>query len=183
MSNSRRRSSLLGLRWRVMANRTMQQKVLKMKRQRRAWAKTLSRRGYMQPNRDVINEYKHHAQGLEVDEARIDEAVRLMRVKDGETNPQKREFDAEPRLDALRKQAELEAILPDGCDFKFSGPTVPDMYQETFIYFNSKKTKFVLVLRDLEQKIERTSVVFSSKELLMLSWEMDMVYWDKKRPI
>lgn len=166
-----------------MANRTMQQKVLKMKRQRRAWAKTLSRRGYMQPNRDVIKEYKHHAQGLEVDERKVDEAVRLMRIKDGELNPKKRNFQSKARLDALRRQAELEATLPDGCDLKFSGPTVPDIYQETFIYFNSKKTKFVLVLRDLEQRIERVSVVFSSKELLVMCWEMDRVYWDKKRPI
>lgn len=156
---------------------------IKLGRQRRAWAKQLSRRGYMQPNRDVINEYKHRAQGLEVNEARIDEAVRLMRIKDGETNPKKREFQSEARLDALRHQAELEAILPDGCDLKFSGPTVPDIYQETFIYFNAKKTKFVLVLRDLEQRIERMSVVFSSKELLVMSWEMDRVYWVEKREL
>lgn len=166
-----------------MANRTMQQKVLKMNRQRRAWAKTLSRRGYMQPNRDVINEYKHHAQGLQHDERVIDEAVRLMRIKDGEINPKKRKFQSEARLDALRHQAELEAILPDGCDLKFSGPTVPDIYQETLIYFNAKKTKFVLVLRDLEQRIERVSVVFSSKELLIMCWEMDRVNWVERRPI
>lgn len=166
-----------------MANRTMQQKVQKMKRQRRAWARTLSRRGYMQPNRDVINEYKHHAQGLALNEAEIDDAVRRMRIKDGETNPQKREFDAKPRLDALRRQAQLEAMLPDGCDLKFSGPTVPDIYQETLIYFNSKKTKFVLVLRDLEQRIERISIVFSSKELLVMCWEMDRVNWVEKRSI
>lgn len=166
-----------------MANRVMQQKRQKMVRQRRAWAKQLSRSGGKQPNREVIQEYRHHAQGLGHDERKIDEAVRLMRIKDGEANPQKREFQAEPRLEALRKQAELEAILPDGCDLKLSGPTVPDIYQETFIYFNAKKTKWVLVLRDLEQRIERVSTVLSSKELLILSWEMDRVYWVEKRPI
>lgn len=159
-----------------MVNRTMQQKGFKLARQRRAWAKQLSRRGYMQPNRDVIREYKDRAAGLSIfDDApqvRFDAVMRKMDLE-----------KAQRKIAQLKKQAQFEMGLPMDCDMSFHGPTVPDIYQETLIYFNSKKTKFVLVLRDLEQKIERVSTVFSSKELLIMCWEMDRVAWVGKRPL
>lgn len=159
-----------------MSNRVMAAKGLKLKRQRRAWAKTLSRKGYMQPNREVIREYKDRAAGLAVfDDApqvRFDAVMHRMSREAGQR-----------KLEALKKQAQFEMGLPRDCEMSFKGPTVPDMYQETLIYFNSTKTKFVLILRDLEQRIERVSTVYSSKELLIMCWGMDKVAWVGKRPL
>ena len=166
-----------------MANRTMEVKRIKLKRQRRAWAKNYRQRNFRVPNREVIKEYKHHANGIPVDEAAIDAFIILDQIKHNHPNPGVPKMDGVGRKAALKRQAELESKLPDGCDLRFTGPSVPDMYQETFIYFNARRTKFVLVLRDLEHKIERMSYVFSSKETLVFAWEQDMVRWENQKPI
>jgi|SRR5882724_6058826 len=146
-----------------MANRVMAQKRLKMARQRRAWAKQYEKRAPKPPNREAIRHYASHVKGLE-DNQFVDSPPPVI-------PPKKKE------------QALLELMLPDDVDMSIRGPTIPDIYQETLIYFNPKKTKFVLVLRDLEKRIERVSTVFSSKELLIMSWEMDRVFWVGKRPV
>lgn len=146
-----------------MANRAMQQKRAKMTRERRAWAKAYQKRAPKPPNREAIRHYASHVKGLKDDQF-VDSPAPEITVQQ-------------------KQQALLELMLPDDVDLSFHGPTVPDIYQETLIYFNSRKTKFVLVLRDLEQKIERVSTVYSSKELLMTCWGMDRVAWVGKREI
>lgn len=147
----------------MMANPVMKAKRLKMARERRAWAKAYQKRAPKPPNREAIRHYADHVRGLE-DNQFVDSPPPVI-------PPKKRE------------QALLELMLPDDVDLSVRGPTVPDMYQETLIYFNAKKTKFVLVLRDLENKIERVSTVYSSKELLVMCWGMDRVYWVGRRPV
>lgn len=151
-----------------MANRTMQQKELKMRRQRRAWAKSLTRSGGKQPNRDVIKMYKHHARGLE-DETFVDTVADLVAPF---ADKQK-----------LKRQAELEAGMPPECTLRVLGPTGRDQLQESWIYFNSRKTCFVLVHMDLEQRIELRSTTYSSKELLVMCWEGGRVDWVDKKSI
>ena len=146
-----------------MANRTMQAKRLKMARERRAWAKAYQRRTPKPPNREAIQHYAAHAKGLE-DNQFVDSAPPALTLKQ-------------------KQQALLELLLPDDVNMHVRGPTEPDIFQESLIYFNARKTKFVLVLRDLEQRIERVSYVFSSKELLITCWEMDRVNWAGNRAI
>ncbi len=146
-----------------MANRAMQQKRLKMARERRAWAKAYQRRTPKPPNREAIQHYAAHARGLE-DNQFVDSPP--------------------PKITAKQKQqALLELMMPTDCDMSVRGPTTPDIFQESLIYFNPTKTKFVLVIKDLEQRIERISIVFSSKELLIMCWEMDRVNWVGRRSI
>lgn len=164
-----------------MANRTMQQKRLKMARQRRAWAKQYRQRSFMVPNREVIKEYKHHAKGLEVDERVIDELVILQQIKDKNPNPGIPRMTSEERKAALKRQAELEADT--GTELRIIGPTGRDQLQESWIYFTSRKDCFVLVHRDLDLRIERRSVTFSSKELLIMCWERDAINWATKKRI
>lgn len=146
-----------------MANRAMQQKRLKMARERRAWARAYQRRTPKPPNREAIQHYAAHARGLE-DNQFVDSPP--------------------PKISAKQKQqALLELMMPVDCDMSVRGPTAPDIFQESLIYFNPTKTKFVLVIKDLEQRTERISIVFSSKELLIMCWEMDRVCWVGNRSI
>lgn len=142
--------------------------VLKAKRQRRAWAKSLARRGMQVPNREVIKNYKLHAQGLEDKEFvdRIADAIIPHQLKE-----------------KFRKQAELEAGLPEGCDHRVLGPTGRDNLQESWIYSNAQRNCFVLVHVDLETRIERKSMSFSSLELLMIEWEGGAIRWRDKRKL
>ena len=158
-----------------MANRVMQQKRLKMARMRRAYARTFRRSNGGSPNREVIKEYQLRARGLAF--GNVEDVCDALL-------PGKMEIaDKQNKLNQLHKQALLEAMMPIDCDMHVRGPTEPDIFQESLIYFNARKTKFVLVLRDLEQHIERVSYVFSSKELLITCWEMDRVNWAGNRAI
>lgn len=147
-----------------------------MVRMRRAYARTFRRSNGGSPNREVIKEYQIRARGLELgaDTDTICEALLPGKIEIAEK---------QRKLAQLKRQAELEAMMPVDCGMSVRGPTTPDIYQESLIYFNPTKTKFVLVLRDLEQRIERVSIVFSSKELLTMSWELDRVIWVGRCPI
>jgi len=164
-----------------MANRVMAQKRLKMARQRRAWAKQYRQRSFMVPNREVIKEYKHHAAGLDVDERVIDELVILQQVKDKNPNPGIPRMTSDARKAALKRQAELE--VETHCELRVVGPTGRDELQESWIYFTARKDCFVLVHRDLEQRIERRSTTYSSKELLTMCWEGGAIRWVNKKII
>lgn len=152
----------------------MQQKVTKMKRQRRAWARPLSRKSGTAPNRTVIDQYKMSARGLMIDEKEVDALAAKILKKEGGTPIEKRDTPA--RVAALKRQAELERKLPDGCDLSFRGPGPTNLYQESIVYFNARRTSFVILYKDLRKKEQRRSASFPSKELLILYWNE---YWDK----
>lgn len=161
-----------------MGNRVMAAKRMKMARQRRAWAKDYQRRGFMAPNREVIKEYKERAKGLAVFE---DAADRLLSEL---VSPGKKEILASQREKyAVLRQAQLEAHLPLECEQRVRGPGPQHARLESFIYFNSRKTQFVLVHRDLNEGIERVSQPYPNKDLLLMSWEGDSVLWKVKSKI
>jgi len=164
-----------------MANRVIAAKITKMKRMRRAWARSLVRKGGFNPNREVIKEYSLRARGLAVDETAADKIAAELLRKDGEGPLEKRIPPG--RVEALQKQAELEAELPNACNMRVIGPTGVDQLQESWIYFNSRKDCFVLVHRDLTEGIERKSTAYSSKELLLMCWEGDAILWVSKKLI
>lgn len=139
----------------------------KLKRQRRAWAKSLQRRGMMQPNREVIKNYKEHARGLE--DVEFVDRIATEIIPDF------------AKRQKLAKQAQLEAALPDGCDQRVLGPTGKDELQESWIYFNSQRNCFVLVHVDHTSRTERKSQPFSSLVLLEMCWEGGSIRWRDER--
>lgn len=161
-----------------MANRVMAAKRAKMARQRRAWSKEYQRRGYMQPNREVIKEYKQRAKGLAVFEDTVDRLISEL------VSPGRKEIKAtQKEKEAVLRQAQLEASLPLECEQRVRGPGPQHARLESFIYFNSRKTQFVLVHRDLNERIERVSQTYPTKEILLMCWEGDNVLWKVKKAI
>lgn len=145
-----------------MANRTMAAKRLKMKRQRRAWAIPLSRSSGRNPNRIVINEYKQRARGLELSDDISDSIIQQF-------------AHTHERRQALKRQASFELELGDALRFRGPGPNTDQ--EESWIYFNPQKTAFFILHRDKKLKIERKSITFSSKEVLLFKWAKSKVTW------
>ena len=154
-----------------------------MVRMRRSQPKTFRQRNYFQPNREIIKEYQNRAAGLGVDEAVIDEMIMLQKLKEKDPHPGVHHMTGEGRKAALKRQAELEAKMPNQCELRVLGPTGRDELQQSWIYFNPTKTCFVLVHIDNTQNIQRMSMTYPSKDLLMLSWELGRVLWVEKKSI
>jgi hypothetical protein len=145
-----------------MANRVMEQKRIKIRRQRRAWAVSFERSGMKTPNRVVINEYKQRAKGLMLDDD-ISESI-----------IQKFAHDERRRV-ALEHQAKMELLIEEGLRFKGPGPD--NKYEESWVYFNSQRTSFFVIHRDKSLGIERRSILYSCKEILITKWNMGKVTW------
>lgn len=152
-----------------MANRVMAQKTMKMKRMRRAYAKTFTPRNYLVPNRDMIKALKDSANGL-VDTAFVDTVGIELKLH-------------EEKLRHLRKQATLENWLPKDCILKTLGPGPRTPFQESWTYCNSRKDCFVVIHLDKHNGIERRSTNYSSKELLNMCWDGDAIQWVYKAAI
>lgn len=187
-----------------MVARWMEQKRMKQRRMRRAWAKPLERKSGITPNRIVINEYKERAKGLALDETAADKiAAKLLGqqqifkgtppgvVEARETIKEMQKFPGlnaiqreavERKMAALARQGRLEALL-DTADLRIRGPGPSNSYQESFMYFNSQKTIWRVLHRDLKEKIESLSIVYPSKEALIIRWEMDKITWIEYRSI
>lgn len=145
-----------------MANRTMEAKRMKQKRMRRAWARPLSRSSGMNPNRIVINEYKDRAKGLMLEDDISDSII------------QKHAHNLE-RSAALKRQAELE--LAFDAQLRFKGPGPCNNFEESWVYYNSQQTVYFVVHKDKRLGIERRSITYSSKEVLVIKWNMDKTTW------
>lgn len=151
-----------------MANRSMQAKLIKIKRERRAWARPLSMSGMKTPNRMVLDQYKMSARGLAFDGA-ITETIAARHI-----------HDAERRL-AFQRQAELEVRFD--AQLRFKGPGPSNVYEESWVYFNSQQTCFFVVHRDKKLGIERRSITYSCKEILITKWSMGKTTWVELRSI
>lgn len=148
-----------------MANRVMAQKALKLKRQRRAWNKYGNMKSGIQPSRIVLEEYKQRARGLAFDKSIADKIALGFK---GITPA---------RLEAIKRQAEEEARLPEDVTLCFKGPGPCNVYQESWIWTNSKRTVWLVVHKDFKRRVQRTSIIYSSKEVLVIKWEMGKITW------
>lgn len=151
-----------------MGNRVIAAKRLKMKRQRRAWAIPLSRKGGQTPNRIVINEYKERARGLMIEDD-ISEHIVTKFVR------------SEEKRAALKRQAEFELLLGDALRYKGPGPS--NNQEESWVYFNPSKTAYFILHLDKKLRIERRSVAYSCKEILYTKWAMGKVTWVEIRDL
>lgn len=149
-----------------MANRTMEAKRIKMRKERRAWAVPLQRSGMKQPNRIVINEYKDRARGLMLPDDISDGII------------QKHAHSMQRRA-ALQRQAERE--LQFDAQLRFKGPGPCNDYEESYVYFNSQQSCYFVVHRDKKLFIERRSITYSCKDILVMKWNMGKTTWVELR--
>ena len=132
-----------------MSNRTMQQKALKLRRQRRAWAKSYSMPKHIVANRSVLKEYKERAKGLGL-AVDTETVLRHMQVL---TLPEN-----------LQEQRLFFTVL-DNC------------WHRLECYFNSQKTCFVLCYTDKRKRIVMRSIEYGSKERALHVWHHSKVIW------
>lgn len=156
-----------------MANRTMQQKALKAKRQRRAWAKPLSIAGGQRPNRGVIQEYKERTNSLGVPEYEIDELIRKL-------------YGREPiqgvppaRTEILAQLERLKKIVPELLFYVYHENST----QRTVIFFNAQKTCWVIGYTNKKTKITLTSMEYGSKDRAIHQFVNDKTVWVHVEPL
>lgn len=151
-----------------MVNRVIEAKRIKIKKMRRAWSVPLQRSGMKSPNRIVINEYKDRARGLMLEDD----------ISDGVIQKHARSLE---RASALKRQAELE--LRFDAQLRFKGPGPCNAYEESWVYFNSQQTCFFVVHQDKKLGIERRSIEYSCKEILIMKWNMSKTTWVEIRSL
>jgi hypothetical protein len=151
-----------------MANRTMQAKSLKLRRQRRAWAKPLARSNHTVPNKGVLQDYKERAKGLGVNEAEVDDMIRRYYKREpfSGTGPGRKEV--------ITLLEELRHIVPAMLFFDIFPA---NCYQRCRCFFNSQKTCYILVHDDYKRGTVRRSIEYPSLERASSLWFREKVTW------
>lgn len=72
-------------------------------------------------------------------------------------------------------QAKYELEL--GNAMRFRGPGPCNNYEESWIYFNSSRSAFFILHLDKKIGIQRKSISYSCKEILITKWNMGKVTW------
>jgi hypothetical protein len=156
-----------------MTNRTMKQKALKERRQRRAWAKPLAMASGIVPNRGVLGEYKERAAGLGISEYEVDQLIKKLYKRDA--------IEGIPagRTEVLALLRELKRQVPEM--FFFSIVDTP--FWNAICFYNSEKTCYVLALTDLRKHTVRRSIEYGSKERALHVWNHNKVVWVSHKSI
>src|SRR6266852_3265759 len=155
-----------------MSNRTMKQKANKLRRQRRAWAKSYSRPSGIIVNRGVLQEYKERACGLGISEFEVDETIRIL-------------YNREPiagvtagRTEIFEMLRELKKRVPELAYFS----VVDTPYHRVLCYYNSTNTSYTITHTDIRKQILRTSIEYGSKQRALYVWQQDKVTWISQVP-
>lgn len=154
-----------------MVNRTMQQKMIKIKKQRRAWARPLQVKSGIRPNFDVIRQYKQSAKGLAMSDEQADALYRRLFKRD----PWKGNGPA--RLEVLKLLVEMKDKTPDYLFFSILDSNT----LRVRVYFDSLKTTFYIVEEDFTYGVVRRSILYSTKERAISVWHTSSVAWVEKR--
>lgn len=149
-----------------MTNRTMQQKGLKLRRQKRAMPKELMRSGII-PNRGVLGEYKERAKGLGIDEGEINQLIKMLYKRDV--------IDGIPagRAEVLELLRELKRQVPEMLFFNI----LDNCWFNVICFFNAQKTCYVLSFTDIRKHIVKRSIEYASKERALHVWHHGKVVW------
>lgn len=146
-----------------MANRVMAAKKRKERKQRRAWARKYSIRSGIQSNREVIAQYHRTAAGLGLEEAR----TRFPNVSPGKK-------DISDRIEEI-----LQHLNDPLCFDIFP----ENSYQRVRLFFNSKKTVFIIQHMNYKEGACRLSISYASAERAIQVWNTDKVIWKVKKSI
>lgn len=156
-----------------MANRTMQAKSLKLRRQKRAWAKPLAIASGITPNRGVLGEYKERAKGLGLSEYEQDQLIRLFYKRDPIVGT------PAGRAEVLALLEELKKRVPELMFFE----VLDNCYQRCVLFYNSDKTCWIVSHTDKRKHITRRSIEYGTKSRALQVWYMDKVIWVSHQPI
>jgi hypothetical protein len=144
----------------------MQAKVIKLKRQRRAWARPSSVKSGIQPNREVIRQYQDTAKGL----GKIIAQVRFPNVAPG-----RKEI-----MDKINTIGDpLRGIALDIKDPLFV-KIVDNSRQRCRVYFNSGMSCFILQWAHWEKGFVKISMTYASSTRAIDAWNTDRVVWKKE---
>ena len=159
--------SQLRSRGRPMSNRTMQQKALKLRKQRRAIPKYLMKSGII-PNKGVLGEYKERAQGLGISEAEVDLLIKTLYKRDP--------IPSIPAGESKEIKALLKRLKEDIPEQYFFS-VLDNCWHNTICFYNGQKTCFVMAHTDLRRQITRRSIEYGSKDRIMQAYYSDKIIW------
>ena len=150
-----------------MSNRTMQQKALKLRKQRRAMPKHLMKSGII-PNRGVLGEYKERAKGLGVSEDEINLLVKTLYKRDP--------IPSIPAGTSKEIKALLKRLKEDIPEQHFFS-VLDNCWHNTICFYNAQKTCFVMAHTDLRKLITRRSIEYGSKNRIMQAYYSGKIIW------
>jgi len=151
----------------------MQQKGLKLRRQKRAWAKTYGRSNHTVPNRGVLNEYKERALGLGVNEFEVDELIRTQYNREaiyGFTPGQKEVHEL---------MADMRKRVPELMSFTL----MDNAFYKATCNFNADRSCYSISITDKRAGVMRTSIEYGSKALAVGQFHNDKLRWASKTPV
>ena len=156
-----------------MANRTMQAKALKLKRQRRLFPKNYAA-DYIPcgagPDKFLMREHKLRTKSLAFDDAymkRLEERQRFKGVPAG-------------RYEVLKRLKMLEETF--GADYHFVNLR-NDNQQLVQLFYNSERTAFAIVETDFENLVVRMSMKYMDKERCIATWKSNKLRWVQADPL
>lgn len=132
------------------------------KRMRMAWAKPLAIKSGIQPNREIIAQYRRTAQGLGLEEAK----TRFPNVAPGRKDIQDR----------------LEEILQEFDDPLFI-TIIDNSIQRCRLFFNSNHNCYILQHVDWRKREVRISITYATKQRAMQVWVQSKVCWKYKKDL
>lgn len=146
----------------------MKVKQAKARRQaaKRAWARPLSVKSGIQPNREVVRQYQDTVKGL---------GVEIAEVRFPNVAPGRREI-----MDRLKIAGDpLRGILTGISDPLFV-TIVDNSRQRCRLYWNSKMTCFILQLVNWDKEWVRLSITYATSDRAKHVWMTDQVTWKKE---
>lgn len=144
-------------------------KVIKLKKQRRAWARPFRVKSGIEPNREVVRQYQDTAKGLGKDIAQ----VRFPNIAPG-----RREM-----MDRINTIGDpLRGIHTDIKDPLFVN-IQNNTRQRCRLFWNSQLTVFILQWVHWEKGWVRLSIQYSNSAKAKSAWETDRVIWKKEFPL
>lgn len=149
-----------------MANRSMQAKTLKLRRQRRAWAKPYSRIKGLQPNLTMLQQAKNAAKGLAIsdEDAEILYQAIFHRASAKGIPP--------GRYEVLKLLANANADITE-----FNFKLIENAHQSAYVHWSGDKSKWMIVHCNKRTRVFRRSIVYPSKVIAVTSWNTSSVRW------
>lgn len=153
-----------------MANRSMQAKALKLKRQKRLFPRYLGA-DYIPtgkpPNQMVMQELKERARGLAFDEEYADYLqVRKEMDRQGQ-------HISEGRVLVAAHIQRIQNVAPALMNVVICNTKI----QKTKLFYNEERNKFVLYEENALTKEIRTSMVYMDRARCIAHWRSDTVRW------